>query len=309
MPPATPRGRFVWHELLTTDPDSAIGFYDRVIGWKLMPWDQDPSYRMFAWKGTAVAGLMALPEDARKAGSPPHWLGYVAVPDVDATVKLALSRGGKSCVAAMNIPNVGRMAVLADPQGAVFAVFRPDPRADNPPDRGDDVEVGAFSWHELATTDWEAAWDFYRALFGWEEESRMDMGPSGPYLMFKRSGGTQPLGAVYPKPPEIPVPNWLPYIKIPNVDRVVDLVRMNRGAIRNGPMDVPGGDRIAQLRDPQGASIAVHAVAPAAAKPTPAAKPAARKPAAKKKAPKKKATKKRAAKKKPAPKRRAKKRR
>jgi hypothetical protein len=288
-----PRGRFVWHELITSQHDVAAGFYGKVAGWKLTAWEGDPNYRIFNYINAPRAGVMA-PKDDMK-GVPPHWLSYVGVADVDATVRQAVSRGAKTYLEPMDVPTVGRLAVLADPQRAVFAVFRPS----TPGDPGDDCPPGDFSWHELATTDWRSAWDFYRGLFGWQKESEMDMGPAGPYFMFKRASGTKAIGAIYNKPSAIPVPNWLPYILVPSADRAATTAKANKGMVMNGPMEVPGGDRIAQLMDPVGAAIAVHSYAPtAAAKPAPksAPKAAKRKPATKRTA--KKAAKKRTIKKK-----------
>jgi predicted enzyme related to lactoylglutathione lyase len=280
------RGRFVWHELMTADP-TAVGFYEKVIGWTVQKWDQDPNYRMFARKGVPMAGVMALPDDARRAGAPQHWLCYVTVPDVDATVAQAGGLGAKTHLAPMDVPTVGRVAVLGDPQGATIGVFRPE----TPGVVSDDDVLGDFSWHELITDDWKAGWEFYRALFGWEFDSKMDMGAAGTYWMFRRAGGSRPMGGMYNRPPEIPASHWLPYIHVPSADRVVALVPRHGGSVVHGPMEVPGGDRIAILMDAQGAAIAVHAAKPkATAKPKP--KAAAR--------PKAKATKKAVAKKAPA---------
>jgi len=283
-------GRFVWHEVMTTDPDRAIAFYQKVIGWTVMPWDADPKYRMLAWKNAPMAGVMLLPEEARQAGAPPHWLTYISVHDVDATLAQATRLGARTYLEPMDIPTVGRIAVLADPHGATFALFR----AENAGHVSDDMALGDFSWHELATDDWKAAWEFYRTLFGWEHTEDMDS-PMGVYRMFRRAGGSRPLGGMFNRPPEIPVANWLPYVHVKSADDVAATAARHGGKVLNGPMDVPGGDRIAQLLDPQGAVFAVHSVAPAAAaapppKPAPAkparakpaSKPAARKPASRK---------------------------
>lgn len=287
-------GRFVWHEVMTTDPDAAIRFYQQVIGWTLMPWDRDPNYRMFAWKNVPMAGVMLLPEEARQAGAPPHWLTYITVRDVDASVAQARGLGARTYLEPMDVPTVGRLAVLADPHGATFAVFRPEHAGQV----SDDLAIGDFSWHELAADDWKAAWEFYRALFGWEPDHEFDMGPLGTYFMFRRAGGSRTLGGMYNRPPEVPVTHWLPYVHVTSADKTAALVGPHGGRVLNGPMDVPGGDRVAQLMDPQGAVFAVHSAAPvaaaapppapAAAKPArkPAPKPAAPKPAARKPAPK-----------------------
>ena len=167
----------VWFDLMTTDTEGAKAFYTETIGWKTQPYaDADPNmpYTMWVAGQSPIGGVMALPEEARKMGAPPHWLAYTSVADVDASVQQATKLGGRVLAPAMNIPKVGRFAVLADPQGAVFAIIdpenaRPEP-AGVPP-------LGAFSWHELATTDQEAAFAFYSGLFGWDAMERMEMGP------------------------------------------------------------------------------------------------------------------------------------
>jgi predicted enzyme related to lactoylglutathione lyase len=282
---AVTRGQFVWHELLATDADAAVGFYEKAIGWRIMPWGQDPNYRLFAWKGVPMAGLMALPEEARQAGAPPHWLTYVAVPDVDATLSQAAGLGGRTVFGPMTIPTVGRVAGLADPQGAVIGVYRPEQAGMG----SEELALGDFSWHELAAGDWKAAWEFYRALFGWERDSEFDMGPEmGTYWMFRRPGGSRTLGGMYNRPPEVPVAHWLPYVLVASADRTAELVARHGGRVLHGPMEVPGGsgDRIAMVMDPHGAAFAVHARA-AQRSAKPAAKPAPK--------PKKKAAKKPAA--------------
>jgi predicted enzyme related to lactoylglutathione lyase len=288
------RGRFVWHELTTSQPDAAAEFYGKLVGWKAIGWEHDPNYRIFDYQGAPRAGLMRPSEGMTDA--PPHWLTYIGVPDVDATVRQAVSRGATTYQEPMDVPTVGRLAVLADPQGAVFAVFRPLPEGVPP----DDTPPADFSWHELATTDWRAAWDFYRGLFGWERDSEMEMSPGETYFMFKRAGGARAMGGIYHKPAEVPVANWLPYILVPNAERAVDLAKRNKATLMTGPMEVPGGDRIAVLMDPIGAAIAVHSRAPA--RPAKAA-PKPRPKTARKAAPKKTARKKKPTAKKPAKKR------
>jgi predicted enzyme related to lactoylglutathione lyase len=155
--------------------------------------------------------------------------------------------------------------------------------------------VGDFSWHELATTNVQAAFDFYRALFGWEVLDRLDMGPSGIYLIF--GWGGQQRGGIYNKTAEMTWPsNWLSYARVPNADAAAAQARGIGGKVTMGPMDVPGGDRIAVILDPQGATFAVHATKAEAKKPEAPKKVSAKKPAVKKapakKAPARKAVKK-----------------
>ena len=175
------RGRFLWHELLTSDPAAAIAYYSKVVGWKKETWGPDESYQMLAGPGGAMAGVLALPEEAKD--TPPHWLTYIGTPDIDATCKKAVDLGAEVLHGPMDVPTVGRMAVLLDPQGAVFAVYAPAQ-----PSAGGEPKLGEFSWHELSTTDTDAAWTFYSTLFGWQKAGSMDMGGSGVYQMFGRDG-------------------------------------------------------------------------------------------------------------------------
>ncbi len=303
MSDASVRGRFLWHELLTTNTTSAAGLYTKLIGWKTQGWEHDPKYTLFMYgPHQPMAGLMALPAEAKAVGAPPNWLSYIGTPDVDDTVRQAVAIGGKVLKAAETVPIVGRFAVLQDPQGAVFGVYTPEttPKADGTPGLGD------FSWHELATTDWRAALSFYQRLFGWAETNAMDMGPDmGTYQMYGLKGST--FGGMFNKPAQMPgPPHWLPYIKVADSKKVAAMAGRLGAKIVNGPMEVPGGDWIAQGMDLEGAVFAVHSVKSAAAAPAPAAKPAARTSASKAK-PKAKAKTKPKAKAKPKAKPKAKK--
>jgi hypothetical protein len=285
------RGRFVWHELMTNDTEAAARFYGRVVGWKAQPWEHDPGYALWMGPGGPVGGLMKLSPDM-PAGTPPHWMLYIGAPNVDETVAQAQRLGAKLHKAPWDIPNVGRIAVLEDPQGAMFMVMASQEPA--MPETGM-KPVGDFSWHELATTNVQAAFDFYRALFGWEVLDRLDMGPSGIYLIF--GWGGQQRGGIYNKTAEMTWPsNWLSYARVPNADAAAAQARGIGGKVTMGPMDVPGGDRIAVILDPQGATFAVHATKAEAKKPEAPKKVSAKKPAVKKapakKAPARKAVKK-----------------
>ncbi|MGE3842569.1 MAG: VOC family protein [Vicinamibacterales bacterium] len=272
MSDSSPRGRFVWHELIAADPESAGRFYARVVGWRTEAWSQDPTYTFFMLDETPKAGLLLQPEGASQAGAPPHWLTYIGIANVDATLQKALSLGATNLHGPEDIPTIGRFAVLRDPQGAVFAIFTPSDAATGPP-AGAAPGLGEFSWHELATTDWEAALAFYRDLFGWEQVSAMDMS-EGKYVMFGFDG--QMLGGIYTMPAGMPgPPNWLPYIKVSDSHAAAATAQTMTGRILNGPMEVPGGDWIAQGLDSQGAMFAVHSAKPAVA----AAVPDRRKPA------------------------------
>ena len=252
MTDAKPLGRFVWFDLMTTDPALAPGFYSHVTGWGTAQFPGPTPYTMWTSSGEPLGGVMKLSADG---GGPPHWIAYISTPDVDQTLKQAVDLGGKIIVPGSNIPTVGRYAVLADPHGGVFAVFTPQEAA---PGHEGEAQLGEFSWHELATHDYPAAFRFYERLFGWKKSSAMGMGEGAMYQMFERNGVT--LGGMFNASPQMPAPpGWLHYILVDDVNRAVDAVKSRGGQVVNGPMEVPGGDRIAQCVDPQGAMFAVHA--------------------------------------------------
>lgn len=248
------QGQFVWYELMTTDQQAAKGFYTKVVGWGThdaqMP---DMTYTMFTVQETPMGGMADLPEDARKMGVPPSWIGYVAVDDVDASAEKARSLGGAVHVPPMDIPEVGRFSVIADPQGAALALFKlavPDPAS--PPAAGTPGHVG---WHELLASDHEKAFAFYAAMFGWKKSDAIDMGALGAYQLF--ASGDQVIGGMFTKPPMIPAPFWLYYVNVGGIDAALERVKGAGGSILNGPMEVPGGDWIIQGTDPQGAAFAL----------------------------------------------------
>jgi uncharacterized protein len=259
------RGKFLWHELMTSDTASAEDFYTKVVGWKVKAWEQDPSYKMWMTGKRGMGGLMPQRVEPGQK-SPLQWFTYIGTPDVDATVRHAVELGGRVMRPAWDIPNVGRIAFLQDPQGAVFAVIAPQPSSPPPP--GDqNRSLGDFSWHELITTNWQAAWDFYQKLFGWEKTSSMEMAPGQTYQMFGVS--KVPLGGMYTKPPEQPgPPSWLPYAVVRDAKRTAETIKQAGGTVVMGPMEVPDGEWIVVGVDRQGASLGMHSLNPAtAAKP------------------------------------------
>jgi uncharacterized protein len=212
------------------------------------------TYTLFTVGETHVSGLMDLPEDARKRSAPPSWLGYVAVDDVDATAEHAKRLGGAVHVPPRDIPNVGRFSIIADPQGATLGLlFRSsNPGQDHPPELG---SAGRAGWNELLATNWETAFAFYGELFGWRKAEAVPIGERGVYQLF--SAGGLPIGGMFTKPPMVPVPFWLYYFNVSDIDAAAARVTASGGQILNGPMEVPGGSWIVQCRDPQGAMFAL----------------------------------------------------
>jgi predicted enzyme related to lactoylglutathione lyase len=290
-------GSFVWCELMTTDTAAAESFYKKVVGWTTVPFAPDGSYTVFNnSSGAGVAGLMPLPDAVKQMGAPPHWMMYIGTPSVDDTAVRVAGLGGRVLKQPDDIPNTGRFAVVQDPYGATFGIYTPAA-----PGAGKSQQaVGDFSWFELYTPNPERAWAFYEKLFGWEKTSAMDMGEMGVYQMFGR-GGNIPNGGIMKPPPGAPAA-WMPYALVRDAKAAAATATSNGAKIVNGPMEVPGGDWIAQGIDPQGAMFAVHSLNPGTqtAKTTKKAAPAKKSAAAKKAAPAKAAAKKASPKKKTA---------
>jgi predicted enzyme related to lactoylglutathione lyase len=248
----SPNGRFVWYELITTDPNAAEAFYRGVVGWRA----QDSglpgqSYTILSVGETPTAGLMAVPPEAR--GMRPGWIGYVGVDDVDAFAARVKDAGGAVHRAPDDIPSVGRFAVVGDPQGAVFALFKPTCDKQRP-----EVAPGTpghTGWHELHAADRESAFDFYSSLFGWTKAEAIDMGPMGVYQLFATGG--VPVGGMMTKTEAVPVASWLYYFNVEDIDAAAARVKTAGGQILNGPHQVPGGSWILQGSDPQSAMFAL----------------------------------------------------
>lgn len=242
-------GRIVWYELLTKDPKAAQAFYPEVIGWKTQAWEQ-ADYTMWVGPHGPLGGVTELPAKAREMGAPSFWQANIQVANLDASVARVKELGGM-VHHQEDVPNVGRLAVIQDPQGAVIALFQPEQAM--PP--RDLAKPGEFSWHELYTTDHEAAFAFYAAIAGWEKLGSFDMGPMGTYLLWGRDG--QQLGGMMNKPPQVPAPAWLYYVTVDDLDAAMGRATAKGATVINGPMEVPGGQRIVQLLDPQGAAFAL----------------------------------------------------
>jgi len=251
---ANAHGRFVWYELMTTDMEAARTFYDDVVGWGT----QDASmpgmaYTLFTAGGTSVSGLMDLPEDARKSGLRPSWLGYVGVSDVDAAADRIKELGGAVHVPPKDIPNISRFSVAVDPQMATIALFKWLEGGQGKPPTLD--ATGRVGWHELLEADWEKAWAFYREIFGWQK-AEADMGPVDTYQLFSAGGET--IGGMFTKPAMEPVPFWLYYFNVGDIDAAAQRVKAGGGQILDGPLQVAGGSWIVQCTDPEGAIFALE---------------------------------------------------
>jgi len=245
---------FVWYELMTTDAKAAQNFYCEVVGWKPQDANQPGmDYTLLLAGEVPMAGLMTLPKEACDAGAMPGWVGYVGVNDVDAYVGRVTKAGGAVHVPPADIPNIGRFAMVADPQGAVFSLFKP--LSDMPPPPADPTTPGTIGWHELMAANGEKAFAFYAELFDWTKDEALDMGAMGRYQLFAAGGPA--IGGMMTKPAEVPAPYWGYYFRVDAVGAALERLKKAGGKVVNGPMEVPGGDWIVQGIDPQGAMFSL----------------------------------------------------
>ncbi|MDQ3246876.1 MAG: VOC family protein [Pseudomonadota bacterium] len=244
-----PHGSFIWYELLTSDHGAAKSFYDAAVGWDIETAASNPmDYRMIRTGSGFAGGVMQLTADMREHGAKPTWLGYVGVDDVDATVAKAEGLGAKVMMPAFDLPGVGRMALIADPQGIPIYVMRGE--SDEASEAFSPDELGHGAWNELNTTDLEAAKSFYPELFGWSLGDVMPMGEMGDYQFIEHGG--RMIGAMMKVQPGSQ-PTWNYCFRTDSVDRGLDAINAGGGTVTYGPAEVPGGDRVVQAIDPEGA--------------------------------------------------------
>lgn len=253
---STIRGRFLWHELLARDVDTAIGFYPAVGGWTVasMPSPEGlGTYTMLMNGDAPQAGIHPFPKEALAEGASPLWLPYIGTEDVDATLRDAVAAGATVLMSAKDLPTVGRIAVLRDPQGAQFAIYKPASKG--MPETA--PVAGEFAWHEMMADDADASFAFYSRLFGWENKHRMDMGKDGFYQMFGIGDFTY--GGFMGRAPSMPPTSWNCYIRVADLDASVEAIKKGGGKIMMGPHEVPNNDRVVIAVDNQGAVISLVA--------------------------------------------------
>lgn len=244
------QGDFVWYDLCTTDPTAAAQFYTLVVGWKTRESGvAGVDYTILSIGERDAAGIMTLPPE--RMPPRPSWFGYIAVKDVDAKAAEIEAAGGRIHKPPEDIPSVGRFAVVVDPQGAVFQLFR---GLGEPPPPLATMQTGSVGWHELHSGDWEKGWPFYERMFGWTQDVAHDMGPMGTYQIFRTSG--HPCGGMMTDPGS-PRAYWLFYFVVDDIDAGVERLTAAGGKLLFGPQEVPGGAWVINAEDPQGAIFAL----------------------------------------------------
>jgi predicted enzyme related to lactoylglutathione lyase len=249
-------GTFSYAELGTTDVTEAKRFYGGLFGWDFddVPVPDSEPYTVARIEGDSIAGLASMPEQQRDSGVPPYWFSYITVASADETAGRVGELGGNVHAEPFDVMDQGRMAVIADPTGAMFGIW--EPRAGIGAERVNDP--GSLTWNDLATSDVDAASPFYSELFGWEIEE-IDTGAGPRYWTIGhgggasgRNGGMRELG---PAEQGVP-PNWMPYFATPSVDDALAKAEELGGGTLMPGTEVPTG-KFAAVRDPQGAAFSI----------------------------------------------------
>ncbi len=261
MAAAHPHGLFSWTDISLPDPAAGSRFYTALFGWDAADqFDPDGNYiyTMFTKGGKSVAGLGSQPPGMANASMPPMWQSYVNVQDVDAAADKVLANGGSVIMPSMDVMSSGRMAVVADPQGAVFSLWQAGDHV------GGEVfnQHGAMSWNELATRDTEAAKTFYGAALGWDFEAMP--GPN-EYWLIKVEGKSK--GDLHSDddynggiiamdenwPADLP-PHWMVYFTVDDTDEALVKLTELGGKVSVPAFDTPAG-RMAVVGDDQGGTF------------------------------------------------------
>ena len=252
-------GRFVWHELLSTDPDAAQAFYAALFGWNYDPVPMPSgAYPMIRMGEATIGGVLPTPGE----GVPSHWLGYLSVADVDDAVREATEAGGSVRVPPTDMPEMGRYAMVADPSGALISFWKGahEEEPQTAANADDQIQTGTFVWNELLTTDPGSCGPFYTRIMPWQQESMTMPGPEGEmtYHLFKRSDQKDGCGMMEMPPGSEAPSHWLPYVAVEDVDAAVERGQGLGAAVHCPPTDIPNVGRFAVLADPQGACFAVY---------------------------------------------------
>ena len=239
--------------MATTDQAAAKTFYTSLFDWKVNEFPMGPgeTYMIFQLDGRDAAAGYSMRPEQRAQGVPPNWLLYIAVANADDAAKRAGELGGKALMPPFDVMDLGRMAVLQEPTGAVFAVWE----AKRHSGLGIAGVPGTLCWADLSTADPTRAQQFYSGLFGWK------IGPgekdTSGYLHIQNGetyiGGIPPAQHRNPNTP----PHWLLYFYTTDVDAATDKAKQLGGNVYLAPMSMEKVGRWSVLADPQGAVFAL----------------------------------------------------
>lgn len=249
-----PPGTFCWVELASTDAAAAKKFYSSLFDWQIsdQPIGPDMVYTIFQIDGKDVSALYQMDEKERFQ-APSHWLSYVSVEKVEDAMEKARTLGGSIIAGPIEVFDAGRLVLIQDPVGALFAVWQ----------AGKNIgakfvgEPRTLGWNELLTTDEQKPGQFYTKLFGWGKELMPSLMEASPYTLFQKEN--RPVGGMMKIPPEwgqVP-PHWLVYFRVEDTDQTAQKAKQQGASILVPPTDIPNVGRFSILIDPQGADFAV----------------------------------------------------
>jgi predicted enzyme related to lactoylglutathione lyase len=243
-------GEFSWCELATSDQNSAKAFYSKLFGWEIddQPMGPDQVYTMLKLKGEHVAALYGMDKAQQERGIPPHWNVYVTVTSADESAAKSKSLGGSLIMEPFDVMDVGRMAIVRDPDGAIINLWQPMKH------KGAGIlnEPNAFCWYEVYANDTEKAKAFYTGLFGWE------IGGGPEYTEWKLNG--QSIGGmmkIQKEWGEVP-PHWMPYVMVSNCNETAEKAKDLGATIMVPPTEIPGMGQFALFNDPQAAGLGIY---------------------------------------------------
>ncbi len=235
-------GQIQWRELMTPKPEDSERFYSELFNWKIKTEPFGPSvYRLLHAGTKQVGGIM----EFNKAGIPAHWVSYVTVDDVDATANRAKQNGGTIANPPTDIPNIGRFAVLLDPQGAVTVAFK-SAHPENEPKPSERPQAGEFCWEQLNTTAVDKGIAFYEKVYGWKTEAQ------GGMKIF--NAGSAQVATVMQAPQGVPA-SWLTYVVVPKLADACKRAQTLGGKVLMDNIKVPGIGTYAVIQDNVGAII------------------------------------------------------
>ena len=245
-------GRFVWYDLMTSDPKGSRAFYTELFGWGVKEVDMGPGgiYTMVNNGSEPHHGGIAALDPAH--GTPNHWIGYVHVDHLDQTLAKATELGAKTLLPATPIPNVGRFAIIADPSGAAIAPMTLD-KVD--PEKDGQLGSGHFVWSELWSTDPDQSKKFYTTLFGWGLRDD-EMGGFGTYTSWKR--GERDFGGMMKAPPHLPQSAWVFYVKVDHLEESLKRAEKLGAKMLVPPTKIGEVGSFTVIQDPQGAVLAMY---------------------------------------------------
>ncbi len=246
-------GTFSWIDLSTSNSVDAKRFYSGVFGWTFtdLSTDEESDYTMFQHQGYNACGMYQLPTQMLEQGAPASWNSYIAVNDVDAMTQKAASLGAKTIQEPFDVMDVGRMSVIADPDGAMFSLWQDI----KPCEEGDESIVNVpdtWCWNELYCNHPEAETRFYAELCGWSHS--VSKNPMGLDYTTFRQGKRDAAGMLQIQPDWGDMaPVWGVYFNVSDIRATMARVIEHGGKVMMEPMMIPEAGEFTTITDPQGA--------------------------------------------------------